>query len=295
MRIVGSLTTLPGRKHLYATLKSLLNQTLPLDKIYVNVPYKTLKGKIYDEEYLEKLSYLPTVCINRCTEDYGPITKLVPTLYQETDDDTMIITFDDDIHYLPKVVQRLVYYSKRDPNSCYAFSGVCSGFFPFYFQWVINNQDLVLVDWIQGVHGVVYRRKFFDIQELLEFRYATPHPNDFLWNDDHAISTYLASKGIDRFSIGGSRQNMREFTSNNSTDALSSRRIPWYLEHIRIIKYSREIGLYGQHYNIFSSLVLMIVMFLLIFIVGFLKWRNPFLVFTYLYALKCHLFLNNIS
>jgi single-stranded DNA-specific DHH superfamily exonuclease len=33
----------------------------------------------------------------RFTEDYGPVTKLIPTLEEETDGATLIITVDDDM------------------------------------------------------------------------------------------------------------------------------------------------------------------------------------------------------
>jgi hypothetical protein len=101
-RFIFSLTTSPTRiKELEPTIKSLLSQTLPAAYIRVNVPLKF--GRTGEEyEIPEWLSAMPGVRIVRCATDYGPGTKLVPTVLEPCEDarpDDWIVTVDDDIRY----------------------------------------------------------------------------------------------------------------------------------------------------------------------------------------------------
>lgn len=96
-RVVVSLTTLPSRiGGVVETIDSLLQQTLQPDAIYLNVPSASERFK--EESYVipPHLSKLDKVRVRR-TEDYGPVTKLIPTLDEERDPNTLIITVDDDM------------------------------------------------------------------------------------------------------------------------------------------------------------------------------------------------------
>jgi hypothetical protein len=48
------------------------------------------------------------VAVQAPSYDYGPATKLIPTLLEETDPDTIIVTVDDDVVYHPDVLQDMV-------------------------------------------------------------------------------------------------------------------------------------------------------------------------------------------
>jgi hypothetical protein len=165
MRVVASLTTLPKRiKYIRPVIRSLVSQSHILDRIYLNIPYITLSGEKYNvpKDFLSSYSL---VHINRCI-DYGPATKLIPTLYLETDPKTIIITFDDDTIVHKDVVRILLSKSRVYPNACLSFSGWCVGSFPFYCQVALDNRTDVYADWIQGVHSIMYKRAFLNPDEI---------------------------------------------------------------------------------------------------------------------------------
>lgn len=272
MRLVGSMTTLPDRiNNLIPTIKSVLYQSEPLDILYINLPIKTLKNKSYiiPDLFLHNFKGLYTeIIINRCSKDFGPITKLAPVLDIETDNNTYIFTFDDDMIYHRNAVKKLKEKIKQYPYSCLCFSGVCCGSFPFYYQAAINNKKDCLVDWIEGVHICVYRRSFFEkCDELISFGDDLPIRECLLMNDDHKISVYLANKNIDRISIGAKTTDYifkGPYTYENS---LSSRLLTLWMEHYRIIKYFMNIGLYNKQYKITRSIGFSVIFILFLIII----------------------------
>lgn len=113
MRVVVSLSTIPSRvKYLSEAIESLLKQSYSIDRIYINLPYRSLRENVeyplLEEDFLD-----PRVTILRC-EDRGPITKLYPVLDVENDPQTIIITVDDDIHYPQDRIQTLVDWAERN-------------------------------------------------------------------------------------------------------------------------------------------------------------------------------------
>lgn len=268
--IVASLTTLPQRlPYIRDVLNCLLKQTQPLDKIYLNIPYETLKGLKYTitpdlNEYFTK----NRISIQRC-KDYGPITKLIPTLYAETDPETVIITFDDDVYISRYTVEKLLEKSKMYPNAVLSFSGFCVGDFPFKYQILSNNKVDKEVDWVQGVHSILYIRKFLNPEELLK-----DVPNILKKHDDHLVSSYLAKKGIPRISIGYDCKEYFMIFSNVSTlDAISS--TPSFLyEILQIVnKFSSE-GVYNKSSSPYDSISLYLLLFVVscVFVIMFSKF-----------------------
>lgn len=194
-KVVASLSTLPPRgDHLALTLESLLVQSYKLDAIYVNVPYsaRRAQGPIEVPPCLTELSRrAPQIAVLR-TEDFGPGTKLLPALQQVRDRDAIVITFDDDMIYDPRVVATLVAASTAHRHWAVGFCG-----------WnVARNGDVErartsFVDVLQGFAGAAYRRGFFEDDV---FRAYQRHPRCF-YVDDVWISGYLAEHGHARFLI----------------------------------------------------------------------------------------------
>lgn len=147
--VVGSLTTTPPRIQLLnETLASLVAQTRPLDAILVVIPFASSRlNKTYEiPGWLQ--SYGHGVTIIRTQEDWGPASKLVPTIgislqpnapagfgdwltsssyargeIQTTtgslarlDGRTRIITFDDDRIYKPWLVEMYTLVSLNYPD-----------------------------------------------------------------------------------------------------------------------------------------------------------------------------------
>ena len=59
----------------------------------------------------------------RCDRDWGPATKLVPTLLAETDPATLLVTVDDEYAYPPSLLAALVEQHLRGPHAAYGFAG----------------------------------------------------------------------------------------------------------------------------------------------------------------------------
>jgi len=256
------MTTLPGRlDDIVIPIKHILRQTVPLESLYLNIPTRTMKGDTYHipQDFLGQFEgYKTKVVINRCV-DYGPITKLAPTLDLETDPSTYILTFDDDIIVHRDLIRVLRDRIKIHPDVCWALSGVCVGKFPFYFQFVIGNEKDQCVDWIQGVHVVAYRRSFFTTcEDLVKFKDTTPIADILVSNDDHHVSLYLARIGVLRVSVGKNIRDLLFVHKDGQDDALSAR-TGLCKEHYTVMRYALKEGYYGTHYSIYSSVVYILV------------------------------------
>jgi hypothetical protein len=123
-RVVLTLTTMPHHLPLLQpALESLLAQSLPADKIYLNIPEGRNKrtNMSYDEEIQKHNIVFPKgITVNRC-QDVGPLTKLLPAVLAEEkgDPNTIIITVDDDQVYMPDTVKYLVWYVQLLIFLCY--------------------------------------------------------------------------------------------------------------------------------------------------------------------------------
>jgi hypothetical protein len=80
-RVVVTLSTLPHRmESINETLNSLVQQSMPPDAIYLNVPWVARRmNRTYVVPYA--LQQWSAITIVRC-EDMGPATKLIPALEQ---------------------------------------------------------------------------------------------------------------------------------------------------------------------------------------------------------------------
>lgn len=193
MRVVVSLTTIPGRAALLArALASLQRQTRQPDAIYLWLPEERF-GTDHSEYRF------PGVTV-RSGRDLGPAMKILPVLALETDPETCIIPIDDDVEYPPCFIEKLVMASALHPDHAIGFTG-----------WILEsgeqganvrhlNEEVAASAMFQPVHvlegyrGVLYRRRFFamDIFAHLDALAA------FRFHDDILLSGYLASRGIAR-------------------------------------------------------------------------------------------------
>lgn len=217
MRVVGSLTTIPGRyKKLLRTLQSLRDQDYHLDAIYLSIPYQCRRLNQPYEPIPVEISNLCNVV--HCDEDYGPCTKIIGSLLREDDPTTIIFTFDDDVIYSPTIVSSMLDYHKKYPNIAIGSSGILIKHgFPFYTiitnshgNWnfltgLSINTDGLFMDILCGFSSILYTRGFFPITSLLvdEFLKYPLLDDDVYMNDDIMISAYLERKKIDRKIFGG--------------------------------------------------------------------------------------------
>lgn len=111
-RIVISLTTTPERiKLIKPVIKSLLDQSVKVDQIVINLP-KMCKDKTYDIP-----DDLKSMCnIITCGRDYGPGTKFIPTILREQESNTIIIMIDDDYIYGYDFIETLLNEHSKVPE-----------------------------------------------------------------------------------------------------------------------------------------------------------------------------------
>ena len=208
-----SLTCLPTRiDNINEVLKSIMNQTIQPDKIIINYPEKCLRLNVkYDcnlfktkidsnnevsDEFKEK------IIINN-TKDYGPITKIYPTLLLDfVKKDDIIIVIDDDIYYNPYLIEYLYDDFIKYGKSCaHSVSGLM-------YPKTLNSDYQCCrpgsgCELMEAAFGYIVSAGFFktDIKdwiiEATTFKEvkANNYLNSFL-EDDFVISKYLEKNGI---------------------------------------------------------------------------------------------------
>jgi hypothetical protein len=118
MRIIISLTSIPPRfQGLPAILESLLRQSVTPTKIEINIPkkYRNPKFTMYSASQIPEGFEVRIV-----EEDYGPATKILPTVQRYRDQDVVIIYVDDDRIYRPDLIESLVTMAEQHPTCAIA-------------------------------------------------------------------------------------------------------------------------------------------------------------------------------
>lgn len=175
-RVVITMTTIPSRvEYLAPTIASLLDQSVKVDEIALNVPWETRKGHKYHlPDWLNKVSVLK---IHRVERDLGPGTKILPTLKREGKD-TLIIAVDDDNIYGSTMVEKLVKeYHKHGGKSAITNYGIKMSKlraksnddfqykFPFKYDRVAKSvAPSRQVDFLQGCSGFLVTKRMFPKQ-----------------------------------------------------------------------------------------------------------------------------------
>jgi hypothetical protein len=152
-KVIVSITTTPNKiSKLKPVLNSILDQTVKIDQIALNIPYK-----YNGNEYKIPEEFTKFVSVYRCGMDYGPGTKLIPTLLREDECGTIIITLDDDQIYGKDFIETLIYESNKNPNNAiYINENKCSSGLlvkpEFFDPNNILKRDINLLedDWIKN-------------------------------------------------------------------------------------------------------------------------------------------------
>ena len=213
-KIIVSLTTLPSRiNKIHKVIESILNNTIKPDVIYINIPKFSKKEK---KEYIipDNIKNIERVIINIIDEDYGPVTKIYPTLLKENDPESIIICIDDDKEYDKNLINHLVMSSEKYNNKCICITGwnyinlgfIALPFITHFFKNIVNKVNI-----LQCYNGVLYKRKFFqdDFKDYLKLKKC-------FTVDDILISKYLKDKNIEILSIPYYFKNIDiDISSNN--------------------------------------------------------------------------------
>lgn len=241
MRLVVSLTTIPSRfSSIEKTLKSLVNQKLKPDAIYIGIP----KISARDGEKLNYKTphflptYQPLLQLIPIEFDFGPICKLFAGCYAEQNE-CRIVTVDDDMEYPDNFLQDLVDCSNEYPTSAIGSSGVSYFPYPPFLNLHINFCEYLpgithsqkhgsKMDYLMGMSGVLFKKSFFPSLDLLK---SWTKDSIMRRTDDVTISAYLSLQGISR-RICRVSQNWKVQDIPHEENALSSNMIKSRLHHV---------------------------------------------------------------
>jgi hypothetical protein len=202
--LVVTLTTLPSRiERIALTLKSLLHQRVAPATIRLNVP-RVSRRETAAYEIPEWLTCLRSVTVVRC-EDYGPATKLIPTLLDAPANQQLLVV-DDDRVYRPTFVEQMIALADRHPDVAIAASGwdapadltdrpstltatlLGRAPAPIKCTRVRSSRD---VDVMQGLSGYLVKPRFFDRAALVDYANA---PDAAFFVDDVWISAHCCAR-----------------------------------------------------------------------------------------------------
>jgi hypothetical protein len=109
-KVVISFTVSPDSiNKIKPFLKSILNQTVKVDRINLNVTRDS--NTIVPDEYRKMLS------VNKIDKEYGDNIDCIPTIIREFDKNTKIIILSPDTVYGKDFIEYLIQCSNEDPNS----------------------------------------------------------------------------------------------------------------------------------------------------------------------------------
>ena len=202
--IIVSLTTIPARiNHITNTLKSLLYQKRLPKKILINIPYTYSRGNedYVIPEWLEELTFLEIV---RVDNDYGPATKVIPTIESQAPDQ-LILVLDDDHIYTPYYIQEFEAASKLYPEFILSANGwiVPPDLVDKHTNLIMNLKHIpptpvkgtrirkiYQTDIVQGYAGYLIKPRFFNVEELKDYSKAPPELRlvDDVWISAHALA-----------------------------------------------------------------------------------------------------------
>lgn len=203
--VIFTLTTVPTRLNdpsdtsgIRPGLKTILEQTGTYE-VHLNIPYAHRLQSVEIPTWLgEWQEQYPNLKIFRCP-DFGPITKIYPTLERVTDPNAIIITVDDDLLYHDGIVAAHLDAIEKYPGCVIGYAGIteinesspmdtrgvhATG--EFYFCTSQTRDARVRI--IEGYKTVSYRRSYFE-EDFNNFAFMH-------WNDDIIISAYMGYKNI---------------------------------------------------------------------------------------------------
>jgi len=203
-KIIASLTTTPHRINLLLpNILSILNQTIPIDSIEINIPYifKRTGEEYVIPEWLSELSKNTTndICSVHIfrTEDYGAATKVAPTLLRHKDSkNTYIWSIDDDIEYPQNMLAVLYREFIPDKSRILSHSGGRLQFEQESKASICDYQSSRkegFVNFLEGFATVLYPANLIE-DDFENYILKTTEEIDCRNSDDIILSNYFVSK-----------------------------------------------------------------------------------------------------
>ena len=194
MRIIASMTTIPSRiDRIRPAIESVLCQTVPVEHLELNVPYVCVRTN--DVYTLPKwLTEMERVKVFR-TNDYGPITKISPTLLRYKDDQkTYLWSVDDDFAYPPNQLEMLC---RGHHTSEYRILARHGGDFDADGNITFKYGQMP-VSMFEGFGTVLYPPACIG-EDFLEYVQTTSKNADCRHSDDIVLSLYFSSRHVPIF------------------------------------------------------------------------------------------------
>jgi hypothetical protein len=198
--VVVSMTTTPPRiADIEPALRSVLRQTAPPTRLHLYLPRSCARfaGPYVIPPWLARLAATNEVLeITPVSEDYGPATKLLPSLTRYNHPETRLVTVDDDVVLEEHTLEELVAASIDQPRSVLGMMGVTEEGEFAHAEWV-NRSGLERrrVTVLGGYRGVLYPRAVWDESIWTDYVGITGEIKPFL-SDDHLFAWNLLRREI---------------------------------------------------------------------------------------------------
>lgn len=251
MKYVVSFTTSPLRIHKCdKMIRSILFQTRKPDLVLLNIPdVFSRTGKKYNipKKVRDK------VTINKCGRDWGPATKIVPTVRYLLEngydkDNTRIIYLDDDINYPKSMIECL--QTVEDDECVWSAAGFNFLNLQIHGQRIHNNKTTIA----EGYCGVCVKLSTFK-DDFEEYMNKYMNNQDTKLSDDVILSNYYHKvkvpiktfKELGKYSLqdlwkdGGILDygNLDD-ALHNGADGTSENNVKRYLKVIKILNANNE-------------------------------------------------------
>lgn len=203
--VIISLTTVPERLSLEIedglklVLKQLGEQNDSDYEVHFNVPFESFVTKkpyvipSWLDEY--KLKY-PHLKIFR-TKDFGPPTKIIPTLERITNPETIIIVVDDDLVYHKELVKEHRKYQDqlKDCVICYDGRGTdIRQYGDIRDDWILCVLEPTITHGLQHYKSASYKRKLFTDEFFTDYIGKT-------YSDDILVSLFFRNNKIKMYVV----------------------------------------------------------------------------------------------
>jgi hypothetical protein len=199
-KIVVSFTTSPTRINKCSQMiHSILDQTRKPDLFLLNIPEEFART---GESYVVPKYIRKSLTVNRISIDYGPATKIVPTVMYLTDRErcdkfdpkyTRIIYLDDDIAYSKKMVE--TYERMIAPNDDNVWTTTGFDFVNMHLNGKRAHKDIATI--AEGYGSVCVKLNTFgdDFMEYMA-RYTAAENQICRLSDDIILSNYYHRRNV---------------------------------------------------------------------------------------------------
>jgi hypothetical protein len=198
IKIVVSFTTSPTRINKCGPMiNSILDQTRKPDLFLLNIPEQFART---GETYIVPKYIRKSLTVNRIAVDYGPATKIVPTvLYLREHADiydpehTRIIYLDDDIAYPKKMVETYERMIPHNDNNVWTSTGF--DFVNMHLDGKRGHKDTATI--AEGYGSVCVKLNTFG-DDFIEYmtRYTAIDNQICRLSDDVILSNYYHKQGV---------------------------------------------------------------------------------------------------